>query len=145
MRFPSELTKYRCIFSKFWTETNVDVRFLDMFPHVISHEDWRNNEKCENDLKMGPSVYDVNALPRSSRYSIKLSLPCVLSKATCCRVDGPEIESQWVLDFPHSSRPVLWSTQSPIRWVPDLFPGSKAAGAWCWPPTPSSAEVKARV
>ena len=25
------------------------------------------------------------------------------------------------------------------------FPGSKAAGTWRWPPTPSSAEVKERV
>ena len=26
-----------------------------------------------------------------------------------------------------------------------VLPGGKAVGAWCWPPTPSSAEVKERV
>jgi hypothetical protein len=26
-----------------------------------------------------------------------------------------------------------------------VIPGGKAAGVWCWPPTPSSAEVKERV
>ena len=32
-----------------------------------------------------------------------------------------------------------------IGRVPGLFPRSKAAGAWCWPCTPSSAEVKEKV
>jgi len=33
----------------------------------------------------------------------------------------------------------------PIQQVQVLFPGVKAAGAMCQPPTPSSAEVKVRV
>jgi hypothetical protein len=36
-------------------------------------------------------------------------------------------------------------TQPPIQCVTRLFPGNKAAGAWRWPPTPSSAEVKEKV
>jgi hypothetical protein len=54
---------------------------------------------------------------------------------------GPGIKSQ---GFPHPSRLALGPTQPPLQWVPDLS-GSKVVGAWHWPPTPSSAEVKERV
>jgi len=36
-------------------------------------------------------------------------------------------------------------THPPLQWVPALFPGGKAAGAWRLPCTPSSAEVKERL
>jgi hypothetical protein len=48
--------------------------------------------------------------------------------ATGYGLDGPGIESRWGARFSHTSRP-------PVQWAPG-FPGDKAAGAWCWPPTP---------
>jgi hypothetical protein len=78
--------------------------------------------------------------------------PCIISVssilvgiATRYGLEGPGIESRWGRDFPHPSRPALGSTQPPVKWVPVLFAGGKAAGAWRWPPTPSSAEVKERL
>ena len=65
--------------------------------------------------------------------------------ATRYGLDGPGIESRWGRGFLHMFRPVLWPTQPPAQWIPGLFPGGKAARAWRWPPTPSSAEVKERV
>jgi hypothetical protein len=105
----------------------VDLTFLDI-RHIISHEDGGNYEKRENNLKLGPPVYDVGTLSSSSRRSVKPPLPSVVSMATRCGLDGPEIESQWGRDFPHPSRPALQSTQPPIKRVPDLFTRNKAAG-----------------
>jgi hypothetical protein len=44
--------------------------------------------------------------------------------------------------FPYPSRPVLGPTKPPMQWAPVRLFGGKAAGAWCWPPLPSIAEVK---
>jgi hypothetical protein len=65
--------------------------------------------------------------------------------ATAYGLDGPGIESRWGRDFPHLSRPVLKPTQPPVQWVRGLSRGQVAVGAWCWPLTPSIAEVKNRV
>ena len=48
-------------------------------------------------------------------------------------------------DFPHPSRLVLGSTLSTLQCVQGLLIRDKAAGAWRYPSTPSSAVVKERV
>ena len=55
--------------------------------------------------------------------------------ATRYGLDGPGIESRWGRDFPHPSRPALVPTQPQYNEY-RFFPADKAAGAWCWPPTP---------
>ena len=54
----------------------------------------------------------------------------VFSIATRYGLKGPGIEFWWGRDFPHPYIRALGPTQHPIQWVPGLFPGVKAAGAW---------------
>jgi hypothetical protein len=65
----------------------------------------------------------ISSLKRVSRDSS-------VGIATRYGLDGPGIESQWVRDFPHPSRPTLGPNQPSIQWAPGPFPRGRAAGAW---------------
>jgi hypothetical protein len=55
-------------------------------------------------------------------------------------LDRSRIESRWGRGFSHMSRRALGPSQPPVQWLPGLSRG-KAAGTWCWPPTPFCVEV----
>jgi hypothetical protein len=81
-----------------------------------------------------------NTYPLTLQYTLLLILhpahtyegdrESVVCIATRYGLDGPGIEYRWGKDFLHPSRPALGSTQPPVKWIPGLFPGVKAARAW---------------
>jgi hypothetical protein len=56
------------------------------------------------------------------------NLDCSVGIATRYSLDGPEIESRWGRDFPHTSRPALGHNQPPVQWVPGLSRGKTGRG-----------------
>jgi hypothetical protein len=94
-------------------------------------------------------IRDRNWLP-SSKWSQK-SVLCVIVniKMRCeCYTNGDaSYKDYWLRawrsgnrnpvgrNFPYPFRSAPRPTQPSAQWVPDLFYGGKAAGAWRWPPT----------
>ena len=62
--------------------------------------------------------------------------------ATCYGLDGPGIESRWGGEIFRTRPDRPWGLPSLLYSRYRVFHGGKAAGAWCWLTTPSSAEVK---
>jgi hypothetical protein len=65
----------------------------------------------------------------------------VVGIATSYWLDEPGIESRWVRDFPHLSRPALGPTQPPVQWVTGLSRGKERPERDADPSLPSSAMV----
>jgi hypothetical protein len=70
-------------------------------------EGWRSS--------VGPIMCEIKKYYLESRGPVSL-----VSIATDYGLDGPGIESRWVGDFSHTSRPVLGPTQPPVQWVKGL-------------------------
>jgi hypothetical protein len=62
--------------------------------------------------------------------------------ATAYGLDGPVIGSRWGQVFFRTRPDRPWGPPSLLYNGYRVFPGGKAARAWCWPPTASNAEVE---
>ena len=56
--------------------------------------------------------------------------------ATRYGLDGPGIESRWGGEIFRTRPDLPWGPPSLLYNGYQVFSGGKAAGAWCWPPTP---------
>jgi hypothetical protein len=65
--------------------------------------------------------------------------------ATRYRLDGPGIDSRWGGEIFRIRPDRPWGPPSLLYNGYQVFSRGKVVGAWRWPPTPSSAEVKERV
>jgi hypothetical protein len=74
-------------------------------------------------------------------YQIILGRDSSVGMAASYGLEDPGIESRWKRIFPHPSRRALGPTHFLYNGY-RIFFGDKKAGAWRWPPIPSSAEVK---
>jgi len=76
------------------------------------------------------------------RFSTRgVSTDSSVGVATRYGLDGLVFESLRTWNSPHLSRPAL----RPCTMGTGSLSRGKAGGAWCWPPTPCSPEVKERV
>jgi hypothetical protein len=109
---------------------------------------WDSAEKCGRPIQ----VTDVNKTWRKH-------FTCWRHKATnthseCVTVVAfPRLTMGWTVRGSNSGGGEIFRIHPDRHWGPTsllyntyrVFPGGKAAGAWHWPPTPPSVEVKERV
>jgi hypothetical protein len=95
--------------------------------------------------------------PRHLESKVQLLQCCHLRSATVCHGETAfsvyRCDTGWTVRRSNPGGSEIFYTRPDRPWGPlnllnigcRVFPEGKAAGAWRWPPTPSSAEVKLRV
>ena len=106
-----------------WLRTRETLLFLPLWLLLSLHKDnFDSNQVIHSILSM--RVDRNSAVGIAIRYGL----------------EGPRIESRWGEIFrTDPDRP--WDSPNHLHNGYRVLPRGKATGAWCWPPTPSSAEV----
>ena len=89
--------------------------------------------RCRNKTFINPSFVEMYRVYRTSlpqKHDMYRGPEWFSRYSNWQQFDGPGIESRRGRNSRLSSRPGLGPTQPSIQWVPGLFPGGKAAGAW---------------
>ena len=154
------ITEHTLGFLQFQEKFESNTHNHKMLKLAVDFRGWRRKRETERQTvelshkTEGPSV---SLQPSSERrtasftinkqtYSVSLIWPFTFRhQESYCRLDVRGIESRWGRDFSHPSRPAPNPTQPHLMWVSSLFPGGKAAGAWCWHPLLSNDEVKSYI
>ena len=107
---------------------------------LLRHLEWRRSTKTANLRRSTAAAYPKSRFHITGyRHEYRDSS---VDRATRHGLGGSEIESWWRRDFPHPSQKLSWTS---CRVGTGPLSRGEAVGAWRWPPTPSSAEVKERV
>jgi hypothetical protein len=111
----------------------------------VLREEWRYNSIYSSLGYSGRRKVSFRFLNIYSRHPVnRVNRASSVGTETRHGLNGPGIESRWGEIFrTRPDRP--WGPPSLLYNAYRVFPGGKTAGAWRWPPTTSSSEVKERV
>ena len=92
---------------------------------------WKLVLSCEQAIVVTWQLMNIS----TGYKTMTVGRDCSDGTATRYGLDGARFESWWGDEIFPTRPDQLWGPISllPVQWVPSLFPGGKAVGAWRWP------------